>query len=182
MAEFIAWLARYNVELESASFLATLVGVPLLLASYVGSLSAENHRREVGTYDTLETQYVDFQKLALLHPRLNVADAALDDPPELSDAERAQQRTLYMVLFSLFERAYLMYLPTFLGGAFGRLWMGRMRRQQWDGWVSYIDRYLGRMSCCSAWFNGQEPREDVGQDFDPRFERFMHQRIRRLAK
>jgi hypothetical protein len=172
------WLTDSNGWLEPLSYFATIVGVPILLASYIGSLVAESHRREVGTYDTLETQYVDFQKQALHYGTLDVADAALANPPQLNDVERAQQRTLYMVLFSLFERAFLMYRPGL--PIIGRILMGRMRRQQWAGWINYIDRYLGRASCREAWFNGGPPRRDVGQDFDPNFESFMWRRLRRL--
>lgn len=174
MAQFLAMLGEENHLLENLSYLSTLVGVPVLLISYITSLLVESHRREVGTYDTLETQYVDFQKAALNNPLLDVADSPLSRPPQLSDEQRVQQRTLYMILFSLFERAYLMYRPTFLGGIF----MGGTHRQQWQGWVSYIDRYFDRQSCREAWFGDAGAREDVGQDFDRRFERFVWRRIR----
>ncbi len=174
------WLVRWHDHLESASFIATLVGVPILLVSYITSLASESHRREVGTYDTLETQYVDFQKQALLYGKLDVADTGLAAPTALSDTEIAQQRTLYTLLFSLFERAFLLYHPGFLGRVFGRAFMGAMRRQQWRCWVNYIDRYLSRPSCREAWFSGGPPREDVGQDFDARFEKFMWRRLKHL--
>jgi hypothetical protein len=180
-ADALQWLRHYKNELESASYAATLVGVPILLISYITSMLAESRRREVGTYDSLESQYVDFQKLALGHPDLDVADTRLPSPPAPDGAQLAQQRTLYMVLFSLFERAYLLYKPTFLGGMLGRLFMSATRLRQWRGWVSYIDRYLERESCRHAWFNGEAPHEDDGQDFDPRFERFMLRRMRKLG-
>jgi hypothetical protein len=175
---FAEWLETNNAWLEPLSYLATTIGVPILLMTYIGNLVAESHRREVGTYDTLETQYVDFQKQALAHSKLDVADAPLAQPPALTDQELAQQRTLYMVLFSLFERAFLMYEPGL--PVIGRLFMGRMRSQQWAGWVNYIDKYLARVSCRDAWFHGEAPRKDVGQDFDRHFEHFMWERLRKL--
>lgn len=173
-SEITTWLVENKHALEAASYLATLIGVPILLITYITNLFAESQRREVGTYDTLETQYVEFQKLAIMNAHLDVADKALDGPDPLSDKELAQQRTLYMVLFSLFERAYLMYR-----GVFGRALLGNMRRQQWRGWVNFIDKYIGRESCRAAWFNGEPPQKDVGQDFDHRFEHFMWERMRR---
>lgn len=173
-SQFAQWLIDNKDPLESASYLATLVGVPLLLVTYVTNLLSESHRREVGTYETLETQYVEFQKLAVANAHLDIADKALDAPDQLNDKELAQQRTLYMVLFSLFERAFLMYR-----GAFGRAFIGEMRRQQWQGWVNFIDKYIGRESCRAAWFNGEAPQKDVGQDFDHRFEHFMWERMKR---
>lgn len=172
MDVFMDWLARENFTLENLSFFATLLGVPILLITYITSIIAEGHRREVGTYETLESQYVEFQKLALMNPRLDVADTPLTTPQPLHDGELAQQRTLYMILFSLFERAFLMYRPMIFG-ELGRALMSRTRRQQWRGWVSYAERYLERTSCREAWFNGEAPKVDVRQDFDDDFERFM---------
>jgi hypothetical protein len=175
LAHVAAWFNfndDHSKRLENLSYIATMIGVPIALASYIRSLVVESHRREVGTYDTLETQYVEFQKTALEHPKLDVADKALSSPPILDELGLVQQRALYMVLFSLFERAFLMYRS----GLAGDLLMSRMRRQQWISWIDYIDRYLKRQSCRDAWFNDGEPREDVGQDFDPRFERFIWSR------
>jgi hypothetical protein len=170
-----AWLEANNKWLEPLSYLATVIGVPILLLSYLASLVAESHRREVGTYDTLETQYVEFQKLALNNPILDVGDTSLAHPPELGEQDQTRQRTLYMVLFSLFERAYMLYKPSF---PFGR-GFSRTRRRQWRSWVSYFDKYLARQSCREAWFGGGRPRQDVGQDFDPKFEKFIWKRLKK---
>jgi hypothetical protein len=174
LSDLAQWFVQHKNELEGASYLATLVGLPILLFTYITNLLTENHRREVGTYDTLETQYVEFQKLAVLHAHLDVADKALTAPKQLTDTELAQQRTLYMVLFSLFERAFLMYRS-----ALGASFLSEMRRQQWNGWVNFIDKYISRESCREAWFNGEPPAKDCCQDFDHRFEAFMWNRMKR---
>jgi hypothetical protein len=173
------WLVANDAWLEAASHLAVLAGAPLLLAAYMAGLIAQSRRRELGGYDSLEARYVEFQKLALDHPALDVADRPLSNPPELNEAQAAQQRTLYEILFSLFERAYLVYRPGFPLGVLGRLFLSPTRKLQWRAWVNYIDRHLERESCRDAWFNGRPPQSDVGQDFDPRFERFMWRRVRK---
>lgn len=163
-------LTKENFFLENISFLATTFGLLILLISYVSSRRAEDRRREVGTYDSLETQYVAFQRLALQHPKLDVADAPIRcEPIALSPEEEAQRDTLYMILFSLFERAFLLYQP----GPFGGFFVGHRRWMQWKSWESYILRYLEREGCRAAWFNHEPPKADVRQDFDDDFERFV---------
>ena len=168
--QLFVWFAQENHLLENFSFIATLTGLPVLLFSYLTSLHDEARRRELGTYDSLETQYVEFQRLAVQHPRLDVADAPIrGEIPPLDPGEISQRDTLYMILFSLFERAFLMYRPGPLGGFF----MGRRRWMQWKSWESYVLRYLERPACRAAWFNHEPPRVDVRQDFDDDFERFV---------
>lgn len=170
MEPLLAWFTAENHLLENLSFIATLIGVPILLFSYMTSLADEARRRELGTYDSLESAYVDFQRLAVQHPRLDVADSPIRGEIEpLNPAEQAQRDTLFMILFSLFERAFLMYRPGPLGGLF----VGRRRWLQWKGWESYMLRYLERPACRAAWFNHEPPRPDVRQDFDDDYERFM---------
>ena len=111
---------------------------------------------------------MEFQQLALRYARLDVAEFPLKSPPELKDEEVVQQRILYMILFSLFERAFLMYRSRF------HLLRGRTRNDQWKGWESYMRKYAERESCRLAWYNHEAPRKDVRQDFDDRFEHFMH--------
>jgi hypothetical protein len=170
---------RENFLLENMSFLATLVGLPVLLISYWTNQHNENRRREFGTYDALESGYIEFQRLTLLYPRLDIAETPLSNPPaDLSDAEMVQRRTLYMVLFSLFERAFLMYHRQ----SFWRLFQSREQRAQWKGWSSFMERYAGRSNCAQAWFNGEPPRPDVRQDFDDNFEKHMFELFKKAGQ
>lgn len=164
---FFAGIGTENFLLENMSYLATVIGLPVIFASYIFALRAESERREYGTYDLLEGKYVEFQELALRYAKLDVAEFPLTAPETLSDEELVQQRILYMILFSLFERAFLMYRSRF------HLLRGRTRNEQWKGWESYMRRYAQRESCRLAWFNHEPPRKNVRQDFDDRFEHFM---------
>jgi hypothetical protein len=164
---FFADFGRPNHILENLSYLATVIGLPVLFASYVFALRAEAERREYGTYDLLEGKYVEFQQMALRYAKLDVAEFPLKSPQPLSDEETVQQRILYMILFSLFERAFLMYRSRF------HLLRGHTRTEQWKGWESYMRKYCERESCRLAWFNHAPPQANVRQDFDDRFEAFM---------
>lgn len=172
----VAWFGSENHWLENLSYIATFIAFPILLFSYLSSLADQARRLELGTYDSLESAYVDFQRLAVQYPQLDVGDCAIrGEAPALGPAEAAQRDTLFMILFSLFERAFLMYRP----GIFGTLFMGRRRAMQWKSWESYILRYLERHACRGAWFNHETPKADVRQDFDDEFERFMLRLMRK---
>jgi hypothetical protein len=166
---FFAGIGAENYLLENLSYLATVIGLPVLFSSYIFALNAESERREYGTYDLLESKYVEFQQLALRYAKLDVAEFPLKAPPALDDQEIVQQRILYMILFSLFEPAFLMYRSRF------HLLRGRTRNDQWKGWESYMRKYAQRESCRLAWFNHEPPQKNVRQDFDDRFEHFMHE-------
>jgi hypothetical protein len=168
---------RENFLLENISYWATLVGLPILIVSYWTNQHNENRRREFGTYDALEAKYVEFQKLSLLHARLDVAESPLQDAPVLNGVDVVQQRTLYMVLFSLFERAYLMYHRPYPW----RLFQSAEQARQWKGWASYMERYATRYSCAQAWFNGEPPKKDVRQDFDDQFEEYIFELFRKAG-
>lgn len=182
IAQAQAWLATNKDWVETLSYFAAILGIVALLITYIGNIRAEAQRREVGTYESLEAQYVEFQKLAIKYIDLDVADYPLGIDNPLTPQQKVQQRTLYMVLFSLFEHAYVMYKPRGFGALFGRRFMNAMRRQQWAGWQNYIDKYLRRPPCQAAWNGEGLPEDCVDQDFDQDFENYIKRRMRELSK
>ena len=84
---------------------ATRLGVPMFLISYLSNQAAERKRAEYGTYDALDEKYVEFQKLAIQYPKLDIADAPMPaSDVQLSAEEIAVRRTLYQILIATFER------------------------------------------------------------------------------
>lgn len=150
--------------LEALAYVATILGVPIFLFSYLANQAAERKRAEYGTYDALDEKYVEFQKLAVQHVELDIADTPLATPPTaLSDAQIATRRTLYQILLATFERAFLMYKDK----------SDRMRTRQWDGWDKYLKAYCDRPAFVDAFFNGETPRADYSATFDQDFEKYL---------
>lgn len=164
------WLVANADLLSALASIAAILGVPIFLFSYLSNQAAERRRAEYGTYDALDEKYVEFQRLAVQYPRLDIADSPLRTPPnDLTDEEIVIRRTLYQVLLATFERAYLMYKDK----------SRRLRSAQWKGWDAYLDAYCDRTPFVDAFFNGQPPSPDYSPTFDEGFEIFVKEKLRK---
>ena len=93
---------------ELLSYVSILVGVPVGLYQYYRTVKREQQDREYGTYNALDEKYLEFQQLCLEHPELNVFDVPDSSPAHLSNTQQKQELIVFTMLFSIFERAYLM--------------------------------------------------------------------------
>ncbi|MEQ1617781.1 MAG: hypothetical protein ABL883_05505 [Terricaulis sp.] len=147
---------------------ATILGVPIFLISYLSNQAAERKRAEYGTYDALDEKYVEFQKLAIQYPKLDIADAPMPaSDVQLSAEEIAVRRTLYQILIATFERAFLMYKDK----------SDQMRLRQWQGWDQYLESYCDRPAFVDAFFNGTKPSAEYSPTFDRDFEAYMKKKF-----
>lgn len=150
--------------LEAMAYVATILGIPIFLLSYLINQAAERKRAEYGTYDALDEKYVAFQTLAVQHAELDIADTPLATPPTaLTDTQIATRRTLYQILLATFERAFLMYKDK----------SDKLRTRQWDGWDKYLRSYCDRPAFVDAFFNGETARLDYSATFDKDFEAYL---------
>lgn len=165
----VDWLVANLRALEAFAYIATILGIPIFLFSYLTNQAAERRRAEYGTYDALDEKYVEFQRLAVQYPRLDIADSPLKKPHEdLNDEEIVIRRTLYQILFATFERAYLMYKDK----------SDRLRANQWKGWDAYLEAYCDRAAFVDAFFNGQPPSAEFSPTFDHDFELYVKEKLR----
>lgn len=149
---------------------ATGLGVPIFVISYVAGVISERRRVEEATYDALDDRYIAWQHIAAANPRLDLGDYSHPrEATELSADEVATRRILYQILLSTFERAFLMY----------RKQSSSLRRRQWEGWLDYIDGYCRRPAFVDAYFGGHPPSDRHFGTFDRDFEAFMIERLRR---
>jgi hypothetical protein len=140
---------------------AVLVGVPLGLYQYYRAVKKEQHDREYGAYNALDDKYLEFQKMCLEYPHLDVFDIRDPMRVELTEIQRKQELITFTMLFSIFERAYLMYSGQ----------SAAIRQRQWSGWHDYIGDYCGRENFKRAWAVS-------GNTFDSDFQAYMGQRVR----
>jgi hypothetical protein len=140
--------------------LAVILGVPAALVQYCLAKRREKRDREYGTYNALDDKYIEFQRLCLRYPYLDVFDVPDSDPAELNKMQKKEELIVYTILFSIFERAFLMYSDQ----------STRVKRRQWTGWEEYIAEYCSRENFRDAWAKS-------GTTFDTRFQQYMTQAI-----
>jgi hypothetical protein len=142
---------------ELLSYIAFSLGIPAALFEYRRENRHDRREREQEIYDSLDEGFIEFQKMCLQYPYLDVADIPDEQPVELTPEQQKEEYTVLLILFSLFERAYLMQLdsPT------------PATRTQWSGWDKAIHQYFQRSNVVEAWLK-------VGEWFDPRFEDYLH--------
>src|SRR3984893_19491548 len=90
-------------------YVALSIAGPLALIEYLKAKKTERLEREYKTYDELDTKFFEYQKLALQYYDLDILDVPNNDPSLAFDKKRKQEMVAYAILFSLFERAYLMF-------------------------------------------------------------------------
>ncbi len=142
--------------LEIANKCVVLLGLPLAYFQYRKNVKKERRDREYGTYNALDEKYLEFQKLCLDHPNLNIFDIPDSEDKILTKKETKEELILFTMLFSIFERAYLLYSDQNTS----------IKKKQWNGWDSYIRTYCERDNFLYAW-------EISGSTFDTDFERYM---------
>src|SRR5947208_16117827 len=105
-------------------YLALSIAGPLALIAYIKARKSDREEREYKTYDELDNRFFEYQKLALEYYDLDILDVPNNDPSLAFDKKRKQEMVAHAILFSLFERAYLMFVNETAG----------FQRRQWAGW------------------------------------------------
>jgi hypothetical protein len=156
---------RLRWSLEILSYLVVVLGVPVAVYQHVIAKRAERLDRERTIFEAAWTSYVDFERLCLEYPDLDVFDVPDAEPVALTPLQRKQELIALSMLFSVFERAFLLYAerPTAASG------------RQWREWEVHIDGYLCRENVLRAWRIGES-------DYDPRFTAYVQERLRQLQR
>lgn len=145
---------RIDVVLQ----LITLVGILCAVWLYFEDKRHERRDREYGTYNALDDKYIDFLRLCLENPDL---DVMWDIPLLRSEAPRPgelrREKILFSILTAILERAYLMY----------REQTSAVRRAQWAGWEAYIRLYMVKQNFRDYW-------ESNGDQWDINFVTYMN--------
>lgn len=139
-------MEQLHFYLEMATFVVTIIGLPVAIISYFREQRALRDEREYGTYDVLDDKYIELQQLCLEHPRLDIFDTAFSSPNELNEGEQKQQEAILLIRISIFERAYLMYQRSTRKG----------KANQWLGWEVEINEWLARKNFLDVWHDQKE--------------------------
>ncbi len=144
---------------ELASFVVTVVGLPLAILTFLYQSRRERANEEEEEYQLLNDAYIDFLEVVLknsdLHLRSNTPT------PDLSPEQEERMLVIFDMLIALFERAYLVAYDEN---------MPADKARRWNSWEDFMREWCRRES-----FRAQLPELLRGED--PAFSQY----IRRLA-
>jgi hypothetical protein len=123
----------WQVTLEMASYVVTVVGLPFAILVFLKQERAERENEEEEAYLLLANAYNDFLKVVLQHSDLQLrTNAALENPtPE----QQERMWVIFDMLVSLFERAYLVAWKSD---------MSETERRRWNSWDDYMGEWCAR--------------------------------------
>jgi hypothetical protein len=141
-------------------YLSLSVSGPLAVYEYLKARKMDRQAQEYKVYNELDNRLFEYQKLALQYADLDILDLPSKDATRALDKKRKQELIAHAMLFSLFERAYLMFNnQTTL-----------FKDKQWSGWKLFLDELLHRKSVQSAWQLSKHT-------YDTDFQSFMERNI-----
>ncbi len=141
-------------------YIALSIAGPLAVIEYLRSKNRERLEKEYKTYDELDNRFFDYQKLALEYYDLDILDIPNNDPSLAFDKKRKQEMVAHSILFSLFQRAFLMF----------RNQAEIFKDKQWSGWSLFLNVFIRRESVRAAWALSKTT-------YDTEFQAFMDAKI-----
>jgi hypothetical protein len=135
---------------ERASYIVTVLGLPLLIFIFVYEQRKERENEEEAVYQLLSDAYNDFLKLVIANPDLKLRSQ--DATPNLSGEQRERMLLIFDMLISLFERAYLLVYEDD---------MTEKQLRRWHSWEDFMREW-----CRHDDFRAQLPELLQGEDKD----------------
>lgn len=159
----LGWLERCLSPFERLVPLATLVSVGIAVVLFVQGQAHERDAREreavraremrvVDAYNALDDRYIDYVKLCLQHPELDVFDTPLQRDRPATAAEKRSESMMFSMLLSVMERSFLMY----------RDQSDPFKKSQWAAWETYVKSWIGRGNFLEEW---KRSRTEFDRDF-----------------
>lgn len=132
-----------------ASFIVTALGLPFAIVIFFWEQRKERVNEEEDQYQHLSNAYIDFLKVVLANPDLQLrTNEPLASP---SSEQRERMLVIFDMLVSLFERAYLVaYKPR----------MAEDEARRWNSWDDYMREWCRREDFHSALpslLHGEDP-------------------------
>ena len=141
-------------------YIAMSIAGPLAVIAFLQVRKTDRLEKEYKTYDELDNRFFEYQKLALEYYDLDILDVPNNDPSLAFDKKRKQEMVAYAILFSLFERAFLMFSNQ----------ADTFRLRQWSGWKRFLKDFIRRETVRTAWQLSKET-------YDTDFQAFMDRKI-----
>mgnify|MGYP003584537151 FL=1 len=118
---------------ELASYIVTVLGLPCAIGIFMWQERKERDNEEEEQYQLLSDAYIDFLKVVLAHPDLQLRS---NEPlPNPTAEQRERMLVIFDMLMTLFERAYLVAYKDD---------MSDEDRRRWNSWDDYMREWCRR--------------------------------------
>jgi len=145
---------------EIASYIVTVIGLPLAIAVFLFDQRRERRNEEDEVYQLLSDAYNDFLRVVIDNPDLHLrSNVAVHD---LTPEQQERMLLIFDMLTSLLERAYLTAYSDDMTPA---------QRRRWNSWEDFMREWLRRDA-----FYYRLPQLLRGED--PDFAAYMQQLAR----
>lgn len=119
--------------LEVMTHIVTVVGLPLAVYVFVYEQRKQRQNEEEEIYQLLSDRYIDFLKLALQHPDLKLQ--SIEATSGLNEEQTERMLSMFGILISLFEQAYLV--------AYDEK-MPPHKERRWRSWEDFMREWCRR--------------------------------------
>lgn len=147
--------------IEAASYVVTVIGLPLAILVFVYEQRRERQNEEEEIYQRLSDEYTAFLKLVLAHPDLLLLRKEFADAP-LNEEQKERKAAIFSILVSLFERAYILVYEAK---------MDRQTQRLWLSWEDYMREWCRRTDFREAL---PELLQGEDEDFREHIQRIAH--------
>jgi len=120
------------------SFLIVAVSAAISARKYWKSKDKD---REKETFDYIDDKFNEYLQICLSKPYLDVFDVPDDNPVELTEAQKKEEKIAFAFLISIFERVYVFYEDN----------KHNCDADQLVGWTRTISEYFDRKNFQEAW-------------------------------
>ena len=118
---------------EVASYVVTVVGLPLAIAVFIFDQRRERRNEEDEVYQLLSDAYNDFLRVVIDNPDLRLRSQT--ETLDLSAEQQERMLTVFDMLISLLERAYLTAHSEDMNAA---------QRRRWNSWEDFMREWARR--------------------------------------
>jgi hypothetical protein len=118
---------------EIASYVVTVIGLPLAIALFLFEQRKERRNEEAEVYQLLSDAYNAFLKVVIDNPDLRLRSNTV--PPDRSPEQQERMLAVFDMLISLLERAYL------------TAWTPEMtpeQKRRWNSWEDFMREWIRR--------------------------------------
>lgn len=135
---------------EIASFVVTVIGLPLAISVFYWEQRRERQNEEEEIYQKLSEEYVEFSKLLIENADLQLTSREIANI-NLTPEQLERKKIIFDILISLFERAFILVYEDVMNKQTARMWLS------WDDYIRIWCRRKDFRALLPEMLHGEDP-------------------------